>query len=332
MKILLITHSQDNHSVDLVTESLSRRGATVLRLDSDYYPGDLRYSSLQTAAGRQRFIGTGERRMGLDDLDSVWYRRFFAGTRLSAEELGDTYEACFKESQMTLLGHLRSLDCFQMDPLHCVRRADYKEVQLAEAAKLGIRCPATLISNDPDAVRTFLAEVDAPVVTKMQSQFAIYREGEENVVFTSRVTEDNLSSLDGLSCSPMIFQEMVPKHLELRVTVVGHKVFAASIDSQKSEGAKVDWRREGNRLAQSWKPFEFPEQEAQKLLKLASWFGLNYAATDYILTPEGEFVFLELNAAGEWLWLQLYAGLDVASALAAVLFDPAARRVSEGCA
>lgn len=265
--------------------------------------------------------------MELSDLESVWYRRFYAGSCLSYDELGDTYDACLKESQMTLWGHIQTLPCFQFDPLYAVRRADYKELQLREAGDLGIRCPQTLISNDPDAVRDFFDLVGGSVVTKMQSQFAIYRGEEENVVFTSKVDPGNLEMLEGLRFSPMIFQEMVPKQLELRVTVVGHEVFAAAIDSQQSEHSKVDWRRQGNQLAMGWKAFDFPEEEAEKLRKLASRFGLNYAAADYILTPQGEFVFLELNAAGEWLWLQWYAGLDVASAIADVLVDPSARRV-----
>ena len=327
MKILIITHSNDNDSVDLVTESLSAQGATTLRLDSDYYPNGLRFSSWQDRSGRRVFIGTGDGRMEISDLHAVWYRRFHAGSRLLPEQLGDTYEACVKESQMTLWGHIRSLDCFQLDPLASVRKADYKEVQAGEAAKLGILCPATLVSNDPDAVRDFMKQAGGPVITKMQSQFAIYRGEEENVVFTNRVDPENLASLDGLRYSPMIFQEMGPKQLELRVTVVGNKVFAASIDSQQSEQSEVDWRRQGNQLAPSWQPFDFPKKEAEKLLKLASWFGLNYAATDYILTPEGDLVFLELNAAGEWWWLQLYAGQDVASAIAEVLVEPKARRV-----
>ena len=322
MKILIITHSQENDSVRLVTESLSQWGVTSLRLDSDFYPTGLRFSSHYGAEGQQSFIGTGEGKMSLKDLHAVWYRRFFAGSQLSHQELGDTAEACYKESQMTMWGHIRALDCFHLDPLSSVRQADYKEVQLREAQKLGISCPKTLISNDPDAVKNFVQEVDAPVITKMQSQFAIYRGAEENVVFTSVVTPDNLERIEGLKFCPMMFQEMVPKKLELRVTVVGRQVFAASIDSQSSEGAEVDWRRRGNQIAHQWQPFEFPEDETHKLLKLTKWFGLNYAAADYILTPEGEFVFLELNACGEWLWLQLYSGADVATAIANLLVDP----------
>lgn len=327
MKVLIVSHSQDNDSVNLVTESLSYRGVTTLRLDTDYYPAGLRFSTLQTGDSRKSFVGTGAGKMELSDLESVWYRRFFAGSCLYPEELGDTYEACLKESQMTLWGHIQSLPCFQFDPISAVRRADYKELQLREAADLGIACPLTLISNDPEAVREFIDLANGSVVAKMQSQFAVYRGEEENVVFTNRVSRENLADLDGLRYSPMIFQEMVPKRLELRVTVVGHRVFAAAVDSQQSEESKVDWRRQGNQLAVTWKAFEFPEEEADKLRRLTGRFGLNYAAADYILTPSGEFVFLELNAAGEWLWLQWYAGLDVASAIAEVLIDRDARRV-----
>jgi hypothetical protein len=55
---------------------------------------------------------------------------------------------------------------------------------------------------------------------------------------------EDLEHLDGLRYCPAIFQERVPKALELRATIVGDRVFTASIDSQSSELAKVDWRRE----------------------------------------------------------------------------------------
>ncbi|MGE0494921.1 MAG: MvdC/MvdD family ATP grasp protein [Vulcanimicrobiota bacterium] len=327
MKVLIITKTDENDSVRLVSEALQARGASVIRLDTDLYPQDVRLASTYENGKSKMVVSSGGRRLDLGDVEAVYYRRFAAGNLLDPRQLGDTHEACFKESRLTLYGHIVSMDCFHLDRLASVRKADYKELQLREAQRLGIACPRTLITNDPDAVLEFLTRTKGRVITKMQSQFAIYREGEENVVFTNELKLDDLSSLDGLRFSPMMFQEMVPKQLELRVTTVGHRVFAAAIDSQVSDRAKVDWRRDGHALIDSWQPYEFPPDEAEKLLKLASWFGLNYSAADYILTPDGQLVFLEMNAAGEWFWLQLMSGLNIAEAMAEVLVDPAARRV-----
>ena len=123
----------------------------------------------------------------------------------------------------------------------------------------------------------------------------------------------------------MTFQEKVPRTLELRATVVGKKVFTASIDAKLLEKTGVDWRRDGLELLEQWKPYQLPRAVEKSLLRLTKWFGLNYAAADFIVTPDGRHLFLEINAGGEFFWLQRTPGLPIAQALAEVLTTPSAR-------
>ena len=58
--------------------------------------------------------------------------------------------------------------------------------------------------------------------------------------------------------------------------------------------------------------------------------GLNYGACDFIVTPEGRHVFLEVNPAGEFFWLEKHPGLPIAGALADVLLGLAPRRPVPG--
>jgi glutathione synthase/RimK-type ligase-like ATP-grasp enzyme len=44
--------------------------------------------------------------------------------------------------------------------------------------------------------------------------------------------------------------------------------------------------------------------------------GLNFAAYDFIVTPNEEFYFLEVNPGGQWLWLEKKTGLEISKALA----------------
>lgn len=328
MKVLLITRTEENDSVTLVTEALHKRGASVTRFDTDLYPQDIKVKSLYgSEIGKQTIaLGTPKGYIELQEFDSVWYRRFSAGNLLPSS-LGDTFDACRDEARLTLYGTIVSLDCFHLDPVTKVRGTDYKELQLREAVRVGLVVPPTLITNDPNAVLQFAAKVQGDLISKVQGHFAIYRDGQENVVFTNRLKPGDLTKLGGLRYSPMIFQQAVPKKLELRATVVGRRVFCAAIDSQQSERAETDWRRDGNRLLEHWRPHDLPEEIESKLLRLADFFGLNYAAADFILSPSGEYHFLEINAAGEWLWLQQICGLPISEAIADVLTDPNARRV-----
>lgn len=328
MNVLIITRTGENESVSLVTEALAARGASVTRFNTDLYPQDLKIKSRYDSSGVAQTIELAGPKgyIELQAYDAVWYRRFSAGNLLPAE-LGDTFEACREEARLTLYGTIVALDCFHLDPVVKVRGTDYKELQLREAVRVGLTVPPTLITNDPDAVLQFAAKVQGDLIAKVQGHFAIYREGQENVVFTNRLKPSDLGKLGGLKYSPMIFQQAVPKRLELRATVVGNRVFCAAIDSQQSERAEIDWRRDGNRLLAHWEPHELPREVEEKLLKLASFFELNYAAADFILSPDGEYHFLEINAAGEWLWLEQVCGLKISSEIANVLVDSTSRRV-----
>lgn len=324
MRVLLVTHSGDNESIEMVSRELSRRRHTPIRLDTDQYPTSVQISSELVGRRSKRWLTAGGRSVDLDQVGALWYRRYYVGFALP-DELGDTRPACVDESRRTLYGTIASLNCFQLDSLRSVRRCDHKELQLERARGFGLDVPRTLFTNDAEAVRAFARRVRVPLITKMQHSFAIYRAGEEQVVFTTALSEDDLQALDGLEYSPMTFQEKVPRRLELRATVVGRKVFTASIDAKLLENSGVDWRRDGLELIDAWKPYTLPRAVERSLLRLTKWFGLNYAAADFIVTPEGRHLFLEINAGGEFFWLQRTPGLPIAQALAEVLTTPSAR-------
>ena len=317
-QVLLITHSKDNASIPMVEEAIRERGGHPVRLDTDHYPLDLQMSTSYHNGGWKRTLKTPDATVDLDCLAGVWYRRFYTGHGLP-ESLGDLYEPSIQESRRTLWGGIASLGCFQLDPLSSVRRADHKELQARKAIELGLDIPKTLFTNDPEEARAFIESIDGPVVTKMQHPFAIYRQGIENVVFTTRVQRDDLEALEGLRYCPMIFQEEVVKTLDVRVTMVGKKIFAAAVDAQSNEKSQVDWRRDGVGLLRSWKPYELPEDIPPKLIELQRFLGLNYGAIDFVVSPEGRHSFLEVNAVGEFFWLVDTPGLPIPGAIADVL-------------
>ena len=49
------------------------------------------------------------------------------------------------------------------------------------------------------------------------------------------------------------------------------------------------------------------------------YLGLNYGAIDLIVTPNGEYFFLEINPVGEFFWLELCPGLPISEAIANIL-------------
>jgi len=324
--VILVTRTQDSHCTPLVTQALAARGATAWCMNTDLFPTGQKLS-VELGKGADRILMETDRgTVDLRDADSLYYRRFAAGNAIPKDMPAQLRHASIQESKTTLEGVLYGLRCFQLDGYDKVRRASQKQLQLQVAKSVGLEIPDTLSTNDPEAARAFVANHPGGVVAKALSSFAIYEEGREQVVFTNRIHAEDLEHLEDLQFAPMTFQEAVPKALELRVTLVGRQTFAASIDSMSLDRSQVDWRREGLRLADQWMPYSLPPAVEASLHRLMDAFGLNYGAADFILTPQGRHVFLEVNPGGEFMWLQQNPGFPIAEALADILLDLAPRR------
>lgn len=322
-KVLIITHSEDNNVVDTVIQQIQQLGGSCVRFDVDRYPLESRLSSSFVNGQWQGLLETPQATSSLDDITAVWYRRSYhigkgLDTLLEKEYLSST----LGELRRTLFGMLEGLKCFQIERYSVYRRLDSKEEQLRIAKDCGLEVPATCITNSPAQLKAFLENTGKPVIAKMQSAFAIYWDGQEHVVFTNEVTTAHLDQLNGLRYCPMVFQEKLDKALELRVTIVGREIFCFSIDSKQL----VDWRKEGAALANEWLAYTLPGDIQQALLAFMDTYGLNYGAIDLILTPEGKYYFLEVNAAGEYFWLDKQCDHAISRHLAAVLLNQAERR------
>ena len=324
-KVLIITHTQDNISVDKVTEFINAAGGEAIRFNVDRYPLDYRLTSVYDGKKWQILLENDQESHDLNDIEACWYRRSFnLGTGLKElmdrEYLGPT----MLEVKRTLFGMLESLPCFHIERYSVYRRLDSKEEQLRMAEKHGLKIPATCISNSPEQAKEFINEYDH-VITKMQSAFSIYRGEQEHVVFTNEVTPDHLHDLESLALCPMTFQQKLEKKLELRVTIVGKKIFAFSIDSQRVANAQVDWRKEGVSMIEDWQPHQLPASIEKKLLAFMADYKMNYGAIDLILTPDDEYYFLEINAAGEYFWLDKRCDNEISRQISNVLLGNAER-------
>lgn len=326
MKTLIVTKQNDNECIDMVTRALAKRGATAFRLDTDLFPTQIDIRVRVANGERRTELARGSERVEVGELVGAWHRRLAIAEQLPKNMDPQVRFASVEESRRVLHGVLASLPCFTIDPWPVIRIAENKQLQLEIARSCGLDVPRTLITNDPTAARAFFDECRGAVVTKMMASFAIYEEGREKVVFTTPVKERDLAAMDGLRLCPMTFQEQLEKQSELRVTVVGERVFTASVDSNQMERSKTDWRREGVALLGRWQAAQLPQDVERGLLRLMDALGLNYGAIDVIVTPEGRYVFLEVNPVGEFFWLERENGMPVSEAIADVMLDLAPRR------
>ncbi len=308
--------------VESVARALERRGATSFRLDTDRFPSSLQLSAeFGGAAGGERFRARqGGRELEASSVDAVWCRRVWRPA-LPEGLSPAVLEGARRESTATLAGWLGALeDCRWINPRCADQRAQDKLLQLRTARRLGLDLPRTLVTNDPQAVRELHGEVP-DLVAKMLTPFSVSMDGRGSFVHTSPVRPEDLEALAGLSSSPMVFQENIPKQLELRVTLVGARAFVGAIDASGSAAGGTDWRLAGKNEAR-WEHYELPPGLLAQLVELTRELGLIYGAIDLILTPDGRYVFLEINPAGEWGMLEAELELPIADALAEALLEP----------
>lgn len=172
-----------------------------------------------------------------------------------------------------------------------------------------------VLEERPEEARSFMDEGGGEIIYKSLSGGAIgFEQGRPRAVHTTVFSEFDDEQLDAIRTTPCPFQARVDKEVELRVTVVGTRAFTAAIDSSGSELARIDFRRDYDALRYGVE--ELPEQVREACLTMVQEFGLVYAALDLIRTPDGRYVFLELNPNGQWSWIQAETGLDIRGALA----------------
>jgi glutathione synthase/RimK-type ligase-like ATP-grasp enzyme len=288
-------------------------------LDTDLYPLEVRLSARLDPRGASHHIGAGDAALETDRISAVWARKIWT-PRMDENLDPRMREGCLRESTAALYGFLDGLSAARwINPLAESNAAENKLRQLRFAREVGLRVPRTLVTNDPDEARAFYRE-HAPIVAKMLTPLSTSMTGTSFFVHTHAVGEEDLDHLDGLRHSPMVFQENVPKDVELRVICVGERHFAGAIDASRSGSGRTDWRAAKPDEVR-WSRASLPEDVARPLHLLLEQLGLVYGAVDLIRTPGEEHVFLEVNPGGEWGMLERDLGLPISEALADALLE-----------
>ncbi len=323
--VLVLTQQLDFHA-DLVITELNRRSIPVVRFDTADFPLRATLIAHSQTGSWEGAIVTEHRTIAFDQIGSIWYRRptpFELDPMLSPS--GQQFASA--EARMALGGLLRSVDCLWVNHPEKMVSADYKPYQLKVAGECGLEIPASLITNDPDAVLDFFERCKGEMIYKTLSGGMIVAEsGEVLSVYTSHVTRDDLREAESrVRYTACLFQELVPKKVELRITVVGGHVFPAAISYLHPERAAIDWRTAYQEL--QYGMYELPREIRHKCLEVVGKLGLSFAAIDMIVTPDDRYVFLEANPNGQWQWIERATGFPICETLVGLLV--AGKTVSE---
>jgi ATP-grasp ribosomal peptide maturase len=291
-------------TADAVIVELSARGVPVFRCDPGHFPVSLSMGA-QFGGGWSGYLRTAARTLDLAEVRCAWWRRpsVYRGEDGLPEQRWATREA--------VAGFRGLMACLPWlnhpDDIHS---AEHKPLQLAVAAQVGLSVPPTILTNDPAQVRAFAHAHKAVIYKPLTS--GVLDNGK--VIYASPV---DIAGIDNSVClSAHLFQQSVPKAHELRITIVDRQVFAARIDASTERG-RQDWRADYANIRYSGAVL--PATVADMLTAYMLRMRLRFAAIDMIVTPNGEYVFLEANPNGQWAWIENETGLPIAAAIADAL-------------
>ncbi|MFD7896464.1 ATP-dependent carboxylate-amine ligase [Streptomyces sp. NPDC059743] len=216
-----------------------------------------------------------------------------------------------REARLGFGGLLAALPCRWLSPPGPAVDAEYKPLQLRIAAESGLAVPRTLITNDPAAAQRFADDVGRLVYKPFHPVRGVV-EGRTAAVYTSIVDPRDISHPD-IATTAHLFQEWVPKAHEVRLTAIGQEIFSAEIHTD-SERGYVDWRSDYE--SHVYRVCKQPADVSDGVWRMLNRLGLPYGAFDFVVTPNGEWVFLEVNPSGQYGFIEVATGLPITGAVA----------------
>ncbi len=189
---------------------------------------------------------------------------------------------------------------------------------LIEASKIGLEIPKTIITNNKEDLSGFF-EKEKKYVTK-----SIYHSPSlelDNFIYYGKGTF--LIDTDCLSdfFAPSLIQEYIEKEIEIRVFFIEDSFYPMAIFSQNDEKTKTDYRNYNNEKPNRNVPFILPNNILKKIKKFVKKIKYNTGSIDLILTPDGRYVFLEINPMGQYDWVSQNCNYYIDKKIAEILIN-----------
>lgn len=336
---LILALDEDIHA-DAVLYYLKKLGKTVKRFDPAFLFDE--YGSIEKGPRRNKItveinctsgkliFPNGDEILS-NEIEGIVCRSFYFPKAKDSSSIEDMLATA--EIRSTVKGFLSLIpdSCRWINNPYIEEKIDNKIYQHQFAIKHGLKVPDTLITNNASKVKEFFNKHNGEIVIKQLSDISLidenpfvnedgYNDIEFKGFYTSAVTVSDLKNLDdyfGPGSSPVLLQQKLDKKSEIRVTVVGDKLFSYRIFSQENDLSKVDFRHVDDLRTEKC---VIPNEISSKLIKMLKDWKISFAAIDLVETLFGEIFFLEANVVGNWLWLeQEQNGSEIAKSIAELL-------------
>lgn len=202
-----------------------------------------------------------------------------------------------------------------MNPFWADLIAENPLKQLLAAKQAGLTVPDTLVTQSAVAAKQFVQRHQGRVVLKMLSNVNPASFGIRKFFLTNRWSQAVAQHLEHIQYCPTLLQAEVEKLTEIRVTVVGKRVFAAAIAPIYLQELGVDIR-EGDMAELPHAEYSLPEEVQRKILRMVDSLSLHFCTMDLVKTTEGDYIFLDLNPCGQYGWTETMTTMQINQAIA----------------
>jgi glutathione synthase/RimK-type ligase-like ATP-grasp enzyme len=309
-RVLLVTEAADL-AADLLVLTIQRENGAVVRFNVEDFPRDVGMTWTGNPATSALHLAGTEH--CLASFDSAWFRRFPRHPPAPPDSVEDF---ALREARAFLFGVWESLDCHWVNRPSSVLRAEAKFLQLHVASDAGFEIPVTCATSVAADAHRF---VEGRACVAKTVAGGRVRDGDAVLdLYTAAVDRAQLTDDRLITLAPVVFQERVARHAEIRVTIVGEKVFATQITVTDASDENVDWRAAPPAQLQ-YTPHSLPAAVSKACSRVVDALGLAYGAIDLLLTSDGRYVFLEVNPSGQWGWIERETGQPISRELARLL-------------
>lgn len=261
--------------------------------------------------------------VGLSQISGVWIKR--QGVLVTSDEeqcncgfadycnyklWKDEWNSIIKQ----LLAHLSYKGIPFFDETYSLLLAEKKLLQLDIARAVGFNTPPTIISNSKPQIISFLNHQEGKGILKLSTQPTFNKNNDVYFIFANKVSIMDFDEMDTTINSPFIVQKYIQKQYEVRYTFVNGEHFVCKIESQLSDKSKIDFRRY-DFANTPYLAIEAPVNIKEMVTLFMSKLNLNYGALDFIVDPNDNWFFLEVNPVGQYGWIEHLAGLKITNAI-----------------
>ncbi|SEL11274.1 hypothetical protein SAMN05428989_1467 [Pseudoxanthomonas sp. GM95] len=316
MSLLIISHAFDEHGI-CVAAALAKRGRRVVIWPQPQIAGTQLASVSLGKSGTYFSIESRSYRSNF--FDAVWMRRH---SQISLPEWVVQEDSTFAEQEnRSFFRSIWSALDAETKWIHSIsnyQRAETKVQQLRTALDVKFKIPETLVSNAPQEIEDFVGSLEYGdgAIYKTFYPMAWDEPGVVKPMYTASVKASDFTNHRVISAVPGIYQRKVNKLYEVRSTFFGKEDRTIKIDSQRSAQGELDWRNISV-VSEYASPHRLPEDVKLKCLAYMEIFQIEIACFDFIVDERGDYVFLEANQQGQFLWVEMILPeirmLDVAS-------------------